>query len=142
MPRVNKTQSGTPALAVASTPGVRYGEGQQYAQLQSNLPAPNNRAASAPPSASGGSPPPSLPPEAAAANYVRPTFPLPEPGLLLAPTSRPNEPVTTGINLGPGEGPSALSMDVMQSPTGKMLRDLSRVTGRQMFADLARRSGL
>lgn len=148
MPRKRETQSGASALAVASTAGVRYGEGQQYSQLQSNLPSPNNRADSAPPAgtstAAPTSPgvPPSLPPEAAAAAYTRPTMPLPEPGLLLAPTNRPTEPVTTGLRLGPGAGPSALSIDTMESPTGKLMRDLSRITGRQAFADLARKSGL
>lgn len=141
MPRKARTQSGATAQPTpSSVPGVRYGEGQRYSELQSNLPSPNNHADMQPPAASAGAQP--LPAEAAAAQYAAPTLPLPDPGLLLAPTARPGEPVTTGLRGGPGEGPSALSVDVQQSPTGKLLRDLSRITGRQVFADVARRSGM
>lgn len=141
MPRERlKTRSGAPAQDTTSAPGVRYGEGVQYSQLQQAMPTPNARAQSAAPAPS--SAPASLPPEAAAAGYSRTPVAMPEPGLLLAPTARPNESVTTGLVRGPGAGPSALSIDTMQSPTGKLLRDLSKITGRQVFADMARRSGM
>jgi hypothetical protein len=40
---------------------------------------------------------------------------------LYAPTQRPNEPVTTGIALGPGAGPEALGMQPQQETLSQIL---------------------
>ena len=140
MPRQRKTQSGDPALAVPSTPGVRYGEGQPLQDMARALPTPNARASA--PQASGATPTP--PPSDGVVTPSPGVAPvaLPQPGLLLAPSARPAEPVTTGLNRGLGAGPEALGMNPIESPTGRFLRQLTQMTGRDQFAELARRNGL
>jgi hypothetical protein len=119
--------------------GVRYGEGVELQQLQRSLPTPNARAST--PTAPAAPANPSGAPSTPAGQP--PQLPsMPKPGLLLAPTNRPNEAVTTGLNRGPGAGPEVLGVNPVQSPTGKFLRDLARITGRERFNELARRSGL
>lgn len=137
MPRQRKTMSGDPAQSQATgAPGVRYGEGKDLAEMRQAAPIPNARAAATPSAPAPG------PVPAEAASAVPPQLPMPKPGLLLAPSARPNEPVTTGLRRGPGAGPEVLSQAPLTSPTGQLLRDLARITGRQHFAELARRSGL
>lgn len=134
MPRTRKTASGADAQDVPSTAGVRYGEGKELQEMQRDMPSPNNRAASPTPA-----PVPAAAPAPAGGS---PLSSLPQPGLLLAPTARPNEPVTTGLSSGPGAGPEILPVNPTQSPTGKFLRDLATVTGQSRFADLARQANL
>lgn len=138
MPRRRVTQSGEAAQPTSTgMPGVRYGEGVQLQQLQQALPTPNARASSPTPGASQ----PGLPAETAAP-LSSPAAPMPKPGLLTAPSLRPNEPVTAGLRSGLGGGPELLHNNPVESPTGKFLRELARVTGRERFAEMARRSGL
>jgi hypothetical protein len=62
-----------------------------------------------------------------------------ETGLLQAPTARPNEPVTAGMNYGPGPGREALAQPY-GSPLADMMMQLARATGDPYFNDLAQRS--
>lgn len=62
-------------------------------------------------------------------------------GLLKDPTQRPNEPVTAGLRSGPGPGPEVLQQ-MQGSPTGRTLREMSRLTGDPLFADLAAKAGM
>lgn len=136
MPRQRKTLSGDPAQSQATgAPGVRYGEGKDLAEMRQAAPIPNARAGAALSAPAPG-------PVPAEAGGVPPRPPMPKPGLLTAPSVRPDEPVTTGLRLGPGAGPEALTARPQQSPTGQLLRDLARITGREYFAELARRSNL
>ena len=144
MPRQRKaTESGYPPLAVKSQPGVRYGEGQQLQTLNRNMPTPNMREAPvAAPSSTATGAPPTLPTPATEGLTVDPFANLPRPGLLLAPTTRPAEPITAGLRTGAGPGPEVLATQQVESPTGRFLRDMSRILGRPEFFELARKSGL
>lgn len=141
MPRQRKTMSGDPAQSTRTgAPGVRYGEGQDLAEMRQAAPIPNARAGGSSPSPAPPALQPGLPAEASMPPTPAPA--MPKPGLLLAPSGRPNEPVTAGLSHGPGAGPEVLNAAPMESPTGKLLRDLARITGREYFNDLARRSRL
>jgi hypothetical protein len=61
-----------------------------------------------------------------------------ETGMLTAPTNRPNEPITAGLQRGPGGGPELLGMQ-QGSPTGDMFRRMSQELGDPYFAELANR---
>lgn len=80
----------TRAPAVAPT-GLPYGEHQNLVQSQKVVPVGR----------------PAVPP---ASPSPTPGTPGPQPGTLpwIAPTARPNEPVTAGIDRGPGPGSEAL----------------------------------
>ena len=60
-------------------------------------------------------------------------------GMLTQPTMRPNEPITTGLPIGPGAGPEVLGHPT-STPAGRFLRVLSERTGNPWFAELADRS--
>lgn len=80
--------------------GMGYGENKDLNEIQSMAPM------SAAPSV-----PTSLP-------TSMPSTPMPQPTPLTAPTERPNEPVTAGMDFGPGQGSQALLM-----PTASMSED-------------------
>lgn len=98
-----------------NTGAVPYGVGEQLADAQRQMPVPNGSppppAAAvaagrpAPGSGGGGTPPPDV-------NALAAAMPPPGGGLL-APTTRPGEPVTTGVPAGPGAGPEALGMPML-----------------------------
>lgn len=151
MPRRRKTQSGAPAQKIESVQGQRYGEGVAQAEMQAQLPAPDNRTMAARPA-----PPPQGQGQPQTATHT------PEPtgapslqdiimrarggmgdtpnGLLRMPTQRPNEPVTAGLSTGPGPGREALGVSMTPSATGRLLRELAAETGNPYFARLADRS--
>lgn len=134
-----------------------YGAGVEQAALQAAMPAPQARSAQAvTPSAgvipSGASPEPSAPPqpvmqaapqETPAERYQRAIMAAQqmkgEPGLFTMPTGRPNEPVTHGLPVGPGAGPEVLNT-LVGSPVGEVMRNLTRMTGDPLFAELARKA--
>jgi hypothetical protein len=152
MPRTRRqTISGAPAQAASPVAGQMYGAGVEQQRLAEALPTPNGRSAPAPaapvPSGSQGAgssspaqPVPNEPPnfeqQMAAAGALRS-----QTGLLTQPTARPAEPVTAGLQLGPGPGPEALQAR-SGSPAGDGFRRLSQITGDPYFAQLARRAGL
>lgn len=136
MPRTRKTQSGAPAQPIAPVAGQMYGAGVQQQRLQEAMPAPAGAAAAPPgpspvessPSGGGGDP------YAAAMSVLQG-----QGGLLGQPTQRPNEPLTTGLALGPGAGPEVLG-SFSRSPAGDSLRSLTALTGDPYFAELADRA--
>ena len=69
---------------VRTVPGQTYGQAGQQAAAQKAVPLPQSQ------------PVPQQP------------FVPPDPGLLSAPSARPNEPVTAGVPIGAGPGPEAL----------------------------------
>lgn len=150
MPRKRKTQTGMAAQPIQAVPGTGYGQGIKQEMLARQMPAPNVRA--------GAVAPQSVPmrPEASPV-----AAPAPQPvvqaapqrpdlmaiaqqlrgqaGLLERPTQRPNEPVTAGLNMGPGPGREALAQPY-GSPLADMMMQLARATGDPYFTDLAQRS--
>lgn len=92
---LSKRTDGGPAQALKDLPDAKYGENSQFQALQEGA----SLSASPGPQGQGGMMDiGSLPPNPAA-GQVTP---------LSAPTSRPDEPVTSGAAVGAGPGPSAL----------------------------------
>lgn len=134
MPRKRQTQSGAPAQKIESVAGQRYGEGVAQQQMIAAMPAPDLRR-SLPPTAVSPSPAPaSVDGLMAAAAAVSANGG----GLLTRPSSRPDEPVTAGLPVGPGAGPEALPR-FGGSPGGRFLHELAAATGNAYFAELADR---
>lgn len=126
---------GGPAQVLSAAPDQAYGE--KKAQLDAQRIAPMAGTAPLPPSASpgGGDQPISLP----AFSGVG----------LHEPTQRPNEPITHGVDIGPGAGSEALQLPTPPSPaqgTGRMTAllqslsasDTTGVLGQLMQAAQAR----
>lgn len=137
MPRVHKTQGGAPAQASSPIPGQTYGEAADQQQLAQAMPTPNNRTPV--PVAT-----PQAPPQAAAAPGGAPTIQqLVEmaqgqgagAGLLTQGTARPNEPVTTGLPIGPGAGPSAIGWSAGSTPGQRFLRSLAQDLGGDAYLE-------
>ena len=77
------------AQGVRTAPGQTYGAAKAQADAQRAIPLPQT---------------PAPQPSAAAGQWAGP----PDPGLLHAPSTRPDEPVTAGLSIGAGAGPEAL----------------------------------
>lgn len=93
---------------IRDLPHAKYGENKNYVQQQQS--APLAKDSGGPPSdlvsaAATGSPAPTGGQSApGAAQQLPPLTPL------LAPTTRPHEPVTSGVSVGPGPGPEAAGL--------------------------------
>jgi len=99
--RPNRSDLNQPKLAPV---GQEYGQGQQVLNAQSSQPLPNMQA--------GGQPAnPRVP-----VDDMRGKIPS-----LSDPTSRPGEPVTAGLPVGPGAGPEGLSGGVVGPPQELMI---------------------
>jgi len=103
-----------PAQPPKAAQGLPYGQGQQMQDAQRAIPLPDNRKAtsqaigqpaspSPAPSPGGGGGSPLDQAVAAAAIAPDPT------GGLASPSTRPDEPITAGLPIGPGAGPEALA---------------------------------
>jgi hypothetical protein len=113
MSRVTPGQiPGQPAFAPT---GLPYGDAQRLMQAQQQVAIPASRQGPAPspsPVSGGGAP------------MRAPSPQRPQPGapnladLLSRPTLRPNEPVTTGLPVGPGAGPEAFAEPVPEEAGG------------------------
>jgi hypothetical protein len=120
---LSKRTDGGPAQALKDLPDAKYGENSQFQALQqgaalSASPSPQGQAQSFDQN--------SLPPNPAA-GQVTP---------LSAPTARPSEPVTSGADLGPGPGTSALGTSPAQveaQTAGKVAQSLPYL---QMLANM------
>lgn len=82
---LSQRTDGGPTQPAKYISGLPYGEGQATYDQQTAAPMARN-------------------------NSPEPTLQMPEPTPLMAPTERPDEPVTAGINVGPGPG-SEVMMD-------------------------------
>ena len=92
----SKRTDGHPAQVLSAAPDQEYGAMTQ--QMNDQRVAPMGAAAPLPPAAP-------VPAQAPPATHQMPTF---NGTPLSAPTNRPNEPVTTGVPIGPGAGPEAM----------------------------------
>lgn len=100
---------------VRTAPSRHYGAAKEQAQAQKALPLPQ---APGPPAAAPAAAP--GPPAPAPSSGALP----PDPGLLSGPTSRPHEPITSGLPVGAGPGPSALGAG--NTPDDQLLANLYR----------------
>jgi hypothetical protein len=103
-------QSGTQAAKYYS--GGTYGEGKQLMEQQQSAPL-------------AGSPTPVR---------TEPLSNLPQAIPLTEPTTRPDEPVTTGVAMGPGAGPEALTMPMSQDGDEDKQRLLSYLPALEVAA--------
>lgn len=111
--RLSKRTDGGPGQKLSVAPGLAYGERQQT--LAQERTAPMSQADPVQPAALP-TPEPSGPPTPATATNtaVGQAF--------NAPTARPNEPVTHGVDIGPGAGPNVMPAPVQmqQQQAGPM----------------------
>lgn len=104
---LSKRTDGGPAQALRNLPDAKYGEASQFQALQqgASLSASPNPQGQAPSLDQG-----ALPPNPAAGQVVP----------FSAPTTRPNEPVTSGASLGAGPGITAMGSSPAQVEQGDM----------------------
>jgi hypothetical protein len=121
---------GGPAQVQSAAPNQDYGEAKQQINAQRIAPMagkePLPKASSLP---SGGEAPQTLP-----------TFTGTD---LTAPSQRPNEPITTGVDIGEGAGPEILGLPNPAQGTGQMTALLQRyanVTGNGQLAILLQKA--
>ena len=134
MPRKRKTQSGAPAQAPEAIRGGDYGQGVAREQIAETMPSVDARAQTN-----------------QVVNQIDPTpvaTPNPVDMLagaplgLLSGSRRPNEPVTAGMNRGPGAGPEMLGGYGPRTPLRRTLEQLAQTTGDPMFARLIEKGRL
>jgi hypothetical protein len=97
---LSQRTDGGPAQGAKYMSGMPYGENTMDQQTAAPM--------------SGGSPMPS----------ALASMPMPTP--LMAPTSRPNEPITSGIDAGEGPGSSALNLPTEQPTLATTLRRIAQ----------------
>ena len=142
MPRKRRTMSGADAQNIGSVPGQRYGEGQDQAEMQREMPAPDTAGTVGPGGdstvpAPQGAPvtgPPSVDP-AMVGQYLTEQKPN-----LLGGTQLPDQPITAGMASGPGPGPAALQQHA--TPMSRYLANLANDTGNPKWKRLAERAGI
>jgi hypothetical protein len=119
--------------------GQEYGQraAQQAAQQAVPITPPPNAANAVPRVPAGGQPPPAGPGAPQPGTPLAPGGPGPgELTDLFAPTERPGEPVTTGVDIGPGAGREALN----SLPIGMVANNLGNGdSAAALLANLARR---
>jgi hypothetical protein len=149
MPRgARKTTSGAPAQNGPGIPGQTYGHGVEAQALEAVAPTPNfqdGMGSNDIPAAPGAPGVPAGPPPGNDADRFERAMQAAQQmqgqmGSLGQPTSRPNEPVTTGMSIGPGAGPEAMVRPPSQM--GRLLRDLSMKTGNSRWAEMAEKAGM
>lgn len=91
---LSRRTDGGPAQPVREIRNAAYGEGKEFRELQQGAPLPQAPAAPRPPA-------PSSAPAAPAGPPITP---------LSAPSTRPQEPVTAGADMGAGPGMDALGL--------------------------------
>jgi len=139
MPRTRKTQTGDPAQAVKSVPGVRYGEGDDQQAMQAAMPAPNVQQ----PVPTPAGPRPGAPlvePSPTSPDAVQAFLAANNPNML-AGSDSPDEIVTEGLSSGPGRGQEAIRGRA-QTPLKRFYENLAAETGNPKFRHLAERAGL
>jgi len=132
MPRKARTQR--PVAA----PGQQYGMNQDQIKAQQVMPLPDRRGpVSSPVGAAplpGGAAP--QPPDAlAAAEQMQP----PPEGGMLAASGRPDEPITAGLDIGPGPGSSAIQG--VKPPPGSLFVRMAQISGDPLWLRMAQQAG-
>ena len=137
LPRAKKAEQGgkyanrsdlQKPLPITTAPGQGYGKAAEQAMAQRAIPM----RPPGPPGAALNAPQANAAPQAPLSAPMMPQEPAPgmAPGELkfLHPTDRPNEPVTTGLSIGPGAGPEALPPAAVKnnSPLLEVLDSLSK----------------
>ena len=117
--KYSKRTDGHPTQVLSAAPDQGYGEATQ--QMNDQRTAPMGAAAPLPP-----------PAQVPSQDASQQTQQLPAFGglPLSAPTTRPNEPITTGSDIGPGAGPEVMSFNNtpgMGQATGAMTTMLSQL---------------
>lgn len=111
MPRKRKSQG------VQVPTGLNYGQGEQLAQAQREMPLPGPGTRPQPVAGPGAvapsAPGPATPADPMAAALAAAARMAPPSGGLGAPSARPGEPVTAGLSIGRGAGPEALPVPVV-----------------------------
>lgn len=103
--KYSKRTDGGPAQVMSAAPDQEYGA--MKTQLDAQRAAPMAGTAPLPPPAS---------PDGGGGGAQAPAMPAYQGGALDAPSERPNEPVTAGVDIGPGAGASALSFQQAPRP--------------------------
>lgn len=143
MPRARKTSSGAKAQPVQAITGQEYGRGVEQEKLQKAMPAPAEQQVTSlnqPQTQTAESPDTSTPSRPAMDFAAMRSALEGTGGLLNRPDDRPDVPFTATLN-----DPSArfrLGLTPPANRTGEFMRELSRRTGDNLFADLAAKAGL
>lgn len=116
--KYSRRTDGGPAQVLSAAPNQDYGEAKQQLNEQRLAPMAGTQPTSAPAVQPG---------QAPDEGPQMPAFSGPG---LLDPSQRPNEPTTTGVDIGPGAGSDALNLPPTQQQPGtgyitNMLRNLS-----------------
>lgn len=125
--RLSQRTDGGPGGKLVVGPGMEYGERQ--ATLAQERTAP--MATTDPVQQLNIPTSPSNPPTAAAATASAPQAAAGGPFVFGGPTQRPNEPVTHGVDIGPGGGSEVLPQPIQQAqnPQGPMTQMLGQMGG-------------
>lgn len=120
----SKRTDGGPAQSISAAPDQPYGDAGQQMNDQRIAPM-------------GGKPPaPKMPNVPASTDGLQ--MPPYQGGDFAAPTARPNEPVTTGVPLGPGPGPANMpAPDAGAQVTGQLTQMLQQMAANDMTGVLA-----
>ncbi len=114
---LSKRTDGGPGQPVREVPAAYYGERQEMRDIQGGATmAQGSMPTGSPVMPSNGPTPPSEP--------VTPATP---PTGLAAPTERPDEPVTSGSNMGPGPDASGIGQDQAMQDTKRLLTYLPAI---------------
>lgn len=100
---LSQRTDGGPGQGAKYIPGLPYGQGQETYNQQTAAPM------------SAGTPMPSAP-----------STPMEMPSPLNAPTARPNEPITSGIDLGAGPGSGVMGLPTQQPTLATTLRKIAQ----------------
>jgi hypothetical protein len=132
------TQSGAPAQTPRTPVDAPYGEGERAIESQRRTPLPNYSAEPTNPGPAGASgPPPMAPADRLQAALMAAKGMAPPTNLLTEPTQRPQEPITSGLNIGPGPGTEVLASGDRAVRTLRMLAEVTADAGFANLAELA-----
>ena len=124
-----RTAAGVGAPAPAPTQPVRVPTGQQYGQAQALTQAQQAAPLPQPAEVPGAQLVPGTTTPVAAQGYTPPNL-----GLASTPTGRPNEPLTAGLDIGPGAGPNT---GTQRFGAGALLAALAQATGDIRLSEMA-----